>query len=87
MDFFNYYLLWQKSTGKAIGYDDKLNPAFYNASQASGMKLQNYGIVFATVTKKDREEALPLFTSLDTVKVLLDVLDETTLRVSTINAN
>lgn len=155
-----------KSTGEAIGYDDKLNRAFYKAMQASGMKLQNYGTVFATVTKKDREEALPLirrfynlgfnivatpgtsaflnehkihnkvankfkdgsdditkllhsgfvsyvintsevgrngmdgikiralsietntplFTSLDTVKVVLDVLDETTLKVSTIDA-
>lgn len=35
------------------------------------MKIQNYGIVFATATKKDREEALPLFVSLDTVKVVL----------------
>ena len=155
-----------KSTGEAIGYDDKLNRAFYKAMQASGMKLQNYGTVFVTVTKKDREEALPLirrfynlgfnivatpgtsaflnqhkihnkvvnkfkdgseditkllhsgfvsyvintsevgrngmdgikiralsietntplFTSLDTVRVVLDVLDETTLRVSTIDA-
>ena len=158
-----------KSTGEAIGYDDKLNRALYKGLQASGMKLQNYGTVFATVADKDKEEALPLirrfynlgfniqatkgtakflkengirthvlakisdgsdeipsairqghiayiintsdisnlqssvndgyeirllatennvniFTSLDTVKTLLDVLDETTLRISTIDA-
>ena len=157
-----------KSTGEAIGYDDKLNRALYKALQASGMHLQNYGTVFATIADKDKEEALPLIrrfydlgfnieatagtakflkengirthilkkleedndeiqesirqghiayvintsdpadtgtardgfmirryatennvtmvTSLDTVKVLLDVLDETTLRISTIDA-
>ncbi len=157
-----------KSTGEAIGYDDKLNRALYKALQAAGMHLQNYGTVFATIADKDKEEALPLirrfynlgfniqatagtaaflkangirthvlrkisekseeipnalrqghiayvintkdpssdsldndghqirqtatennvtiFTSLDTVSVLLDVLEETTLTVSTINA-
>ncbi len=157
-----------KSTGEAIGYDDKLNRALYKALQASGMHLQNYGTVFCTIADKDKEEALPLirrfynlgfnieategtasylkengirthvlrkigdgseeiiesirrghiayvintsavgapgqssdgymirktatesnvtmFTSLDTVKVLLDVLDETTLCISTIDA-
>ena len=157
-----------KSTGEAIGYDDQLNRALYKALQASGMHLQNYGTVFATIADKDKEEALPLirrfydlgfnieategtaqflkangirthvlkkikegsdeiphsirqgyiayvintssagaadshndgylirksatesnvtmFTSLDTVRVLLDVLDEITLRISTIDA-
>ncbi len=157
-----------KSTGEAIGYDDKLNRALYKALQASGMKLQNYGTIFATIADDDKEEALPLirrfynlgfniqatkgtaaflikngirthvlnkigdgseeipealrqghiayvintkdinsagqesdghqirrcatennvtiFTSLDTVKVLLDVLEETTLCISTIDA-
>ena len=157
-----------KSTGEAIGYDDKLNRALYKALQASGMHLQNYGTVFATIADKDKQEALPLlrrfydlgfnivatagtakflkkndirthavkkisdgsdeiretilggnvayiintsevgaigkmsdgyeirkyatenniniFTSLDTVKVLLNVLDEITLRISTIDA-
>ena len=157
-----------KSTGEAIGYDDKLNRALYKALQASGMHLQNYGTVFATIADKDKEEALPLirrfynlgfnieatagtakflkengirthvlkkisdgsdeipesirqghiayvintkdidsndsasdgqyirlcatennvtiFTSLDTVRVLLDVLEETTLTISTIDA-
>ncbi|MEE1075313.1 MAG: carbamoyl-phosphate synthase large subunit, partial [Acutalibacteraceae bacterium] len=157
-----------KSTGEAIGYDDKLNRALYKALQASGMKLQNYGTILATIADCDKEEALPLirrfynlgfnieatagtaeflkangirthvlkkigegseeipeairqghiayiintrdinssgpvtdgfeirrcatennvtlFTSLDTVKVLLDVLDETTITISTIDA-
>ena len=157
-----------KSTGEAIGYDDKLSRAMYKALQASGMKLQNYGTVLVTVAREDREEALPLvrrfydmgfnieatpgtarflkehgirtrirkkisegseeildsiragyvsyiintravhsgthledgviirrcatennvtiFTSLDTVRVLLDVLEETTITVSTIDA-
>ena len=157
-----------KSTGEAIGYDDKLNRALYKALQASGMHLQNYGTVFATIADKDKDEALPLirrfynlgfnimatqgtaeflksngirthilqkisdnseeipdairqgfiayvintkdigsageesdgyqirrcatdnnvtiFTALDTVKVLLDVLEETTLTISTIDA-
>ena len=157
-----------KSTGEAIGYDDKLNRALYKALQAAGMHLQNYGTVFATIADKDKEEALPLirrfynlgfniqategtaqflkangirthalkkikdgsdeileairqghiayvlntrdvgaekdasdgqqirllateynvtiFTSLDTVRVLLDVLEETTLTISTIDA-
>ena len=49
-----------KSTGEAIGYDDKLNRALYKALQAAGMHLQNYGTVFATLADKDKEEALPL---------------------------
>ena len=49
-----------KSTGEAIGYDDKLNRALYKAIQASGLHLQNYGTVFATIADKDKEEALPL---------------------------
>ncbi len=49
-----------KSTGEAIGYDDKLNRAMYKALQASGTHLQNYGTVFVTIADKDKEEALPL---------------------------
>ena len=155
-----------KSTGEAIGYDKTMTRALYKALQASGMHLQNYGTVFATIADKDKEEALPLirrfyelgfnieatkgtakflkengirthvlqkistgseeipealrqghiayvintrdpgsdhddglkirqiateynvtmFTALDTVKVLLDVLEETTLTISTIDA-
>ncbi|MBR4086344.1 MAG: ATP-grasp domain-containing protein, partial [Clostridia bacterium] len=49
-----------KSTGEAIGYDDKFNRALYKGLQASGMKLQNYGTVLATIADDDKEEALPL---------------------------
>ena len=49
-----------KSTGEAIGYDNKLNRALYKALQAGGTHLQNYGTVFVTVADKDKEEALPL---------------------------
>ena len=155
-----------KSTGEAIGYDRTMTRALYKALQASGMHLQNYGTVLATIADRDKEEALPLirriyqlgfnieatrgtarflkengirthaldkisdgseeipnavrqghiayiintrdpadsesdgtqirqvatennvslFTSLDTVKALLDVLEETTLTISTIDA-
>ncbi|MDD6146270.1 MAG: carbamoyl-phosphate synthase large subunit [Oscillospiraceae bacterium] len=157
-----------KSTGEAIGYDDKLHRAMYKALIASGIKLQNYGTVIVTLADEDKEEAMPLvkrfydmgfnieatvgtaeflkahgirtrirrklsegsteilesiragyvsyvintrailsgvhyedgvairrcasennvttFTSLDTVKVLLDVLEEITIGISTINA-
>ncbi|MBP5730670.1 MAG: carbamoyl-phosphate synthase large subunit, partial [Clostridia bacterium] len=157
-----------KSTGEAIGYDDKLNRALYKALQAGGTRLQNYGTVLATIADRDKQEALELirrfynlgfnieatsgtarflkehdirtrtlkkisegsddipnavrqgyiayiintrdigrpvqesdgrkirraasennvtmFTSLDTVRVLLDVLEETTLTISTIDA-
>lgn len=49
-----------KSTGEAIGYDNKLNRALYKALQAGGTHLQNYGTVFVTVADKDKNEALPL---------------------------
>ena len=49
-----------KSTGEAIGYDNSLTRALYKALQASGIRLQNYGTVFATISDEDKEEALPL---------------------------
>ena len=49
-----------KSTGEAIGYDDKIHRAMYKAMVASGMNLQNYGTVLATIADDDKEEALPL---------------------------
>ena len=49
-----------KSTGEAIGYDNSLTRALYKALQASGVKLQNYGTVLATISDEDKEEALPL---------------------------
>ena len=45
-----------KSTGEAIGYDNSLTRALYKALQASGMHVQNYGTVFATIADKDKEE-------------------------------
>ncbi|MBQ7480480.1 MAG: carbamoyl-phosphate synthase large subunit [Lachnospiraceae bacterium] len=49
-----------KSTGEAIGYDDKLHRAMYKALIASGIRLQNYGTVLVTLADEDKEEALPL---------------------------
>ena len=49
-----------KSTGEAIGYDDKLHRAMCKALQAAGMTLQNYGTVLATIADADKAEALPL---------------------------
>ena len=49
-----------KSTGEAIGYDDKLPRAMYKALIASGVKMQNYGTIVVTLADEDKEEALPL---------------------------
>ena len=49
-----------KSTGEAIGYDNKLTRALYKALQSSGMNVANYGTIFVTIADKDKEEALPL---------------------------
>ena len=49
-----------KSTGEAIGYDNTMTRALYKALQASGMHLQNYGTVLATIADRDKDEALPL---------------------------
>lgn len=49
-----------KSTGEAIGYDEKLPRAMYKALIASGIKMQNYGTVVVTLADEDKEEALPL---------------------------
>ena len=49
-----------KSTGEAIGYDDKLPRAMYKALIASGIRLQNYGTVIVTLADEDKAEALPL---------------------------
>ena len=47
-----------KSTGEAIGYDNKLTRALYKALQSSGMTVANYGTIFLTIADKDN--ALPL---------------------------
>lgn len=50
-----------KSTGEAIGYDDKLTRALYKATlQATGMNVCNYGTIFVTIADHDKEQALPL---------------------------
>ncbi len=49
-----------KSTGEAIGYDNKLTRALYKALQSSGMNVANYGTIFVTIADADKEEALPL---------------------------
>lgn len=49
-----------KSTGEAIGYDMRLNRAFYKALQASGVKMKDYGSVIVTLADEDKEEAFPL---------------------------
>ena len=49
-----------KSTGEAIGYDDKLTRALYKALQATGMNVCNYGTIFVTIADHDKEQALPL---------------------------
>ena len=49
-----------KSTGEAIGYDDKLTRALYKALQSSGMNVVNYGTIFVSIADCDKEEALPL---------------------------
>lgn len=49
-----------KSTGEAIGYDNTLYRAVYKSLKAAGMRVMNYGTVFATIGDTDKEDALPL---------------------------
>ncbi len=49
-----------KSTGEAIGYDDKLHRAMYKALVASGIKLRNYGTVIVSLADEDKMEGMPL---------------------------
>ena len=49
-----------KSTGEAIGYDDRLPYALYKAMQAAGMRLQDHGTVLLSICQEDLEEALGL---------------------------
>jgi len=49
-----------KSTGEAIGCDNKLTRALYKALQSSGMTVANYGTIFLTIADKDKQDALPL---------------------------
>ncbi len=49
-----------KSTGEAIGYDNKLTRALFKALRSSGMTVANYGTLLATIADCDKERALPL---------------------------
>ena len=49
-----------KSTGEAIGYDEKLHRAAYKAMIAAGLSLPNYGTVLVSVADEDKEETVPL---------------------------
>lgn len=49
-----------KSTGEAIGYDERINRALYKALQASGIRMRDYGTVLVTLADEDKAEALPL---------------------------
>ncbi|MCR5594461.1 MAG: carbamoyl-phosphate synthase large subunit [Lachnospiraceae bacterium] len=49
-----------KSTGEAIGYDEKLHRAMFKALIASGIELPNFGTVLFTLADEDKEEGLPL---------------------------
>ena len=49
-----------KSTGEAIGYDDKIHRAMYKALVASGIKLRNYGTVIVSLADEDKMEGMPL---------------------------
>ena len=49
-----------KSTGEAIGYDDKLTRALYKALQATGMNVSNYGTILVSIADSDKPLALPL---------------------------
>lgn len=49
-----------KSTGEAIGYDNKLTRALYKALISSGLHLTNYGTLLCTIADADKEQALPL---------------------------
>ena len=56
----SYFSPEMKSTGEAIGYDNKLTRALYKALQSSGMTVANYGTIFLTIADKDKQDALPL---------------------------
>jgi len=49
-----------KSTGEAIGYDERIHRAAYKALIASGLTLRNYGTVLVSVADEDKEEVVPL---------------------------
>ncbi|SDJ03151.1 carbamoyl-phosphate synthase large subunit [Salimicrobium halophilum] len=53
-----------KSTGEVIGYDETLEKALYKGMLAAGLSIPDHGSVLLTVADKDKEEIIPLATSL-----------------------
>ena len=49
-----------KSTGEAIGYDEKRHRAVYKAMIASGLTLKSSGTVLVSVADEDKAETIPL---------------------------
>lgn len=49
-----------KSTGEAIGYDDKFHRAVYKAMASAGIKLKKYGTIIASIADEDKDESIPL---------------------------
>ena len=54
-----------KSTGEVMGKDKNLAKALYKGLLASGIKLPSVGKVIATISDKDKEEALSLIRAFD----------------------
>ena len=50
----------RRTNALQLGVSTRGAIALYKAMQASGMKLENYGTVFVTISDEDKEEALPL---------------------------
>ncbi len=49
-----------KSTGEAIGFDEKIHRAMYKAFLSSGIKLLNHGTVIVSLADEDKIEGIPL---------------------------
>ncbi|MBO4342126.1 MAG: carbamoyl-phosphate synthase large subunit [Clostridia bacterium] len=49
-----------KSTGEAIGFDEKIHRAMYKAFLSAGIKLLNHGTVIVSLADEDKIEGIPL---------------------------
>nr|MCR5149713.1 carbamoyl-phosphate synthase large subunit [Clostridiales bacterium] len=49
-----------KSTGEAIGFDEKIHRAMYKAFLSAGIKLLNHGTVIVSLADEDKAEGIPL---------------------------
>ncbi len=49
-----------KSTGEAIGFDEKIHRAMYKAFLSSGIRLLNHGTVIVSLADEDKIEGIPL---------------------------